>query len=120
MFMEVVAARDTTTLLPIIQRNVLPGRDVYSDEWASYRCLVAKGFPHGTVTHSVNFVDPVTGVHTQNIENTWKHAKRKLKRGNGTSKEVFDRYLLEYIWRKKYDHGMAFSSFVNHIAQVAI
>ena len=32
VFMEVVAACDTATLLPIIQRNVLPGTDVYSDE----------------------------------------------------------------------------------------
>ena len=114
---------------PVILRRCYPSSsamffleqiNVYSDEWASYRCLAANGFPHGTVSHSVNFVDPVTGVHTQNIENTWEHAKRKLKRDNDTSKELFDSYLLEYtcIWRKKYDQGMAISSFVKHIAQV--
>ena len=48
----------------------------------------------------------------------WKHAKEKLKRGNGTNPNLFDSYLVEFIWRKRYDKGMAFANLINHIAEV--
>ena len=32
IFLEIVARRDTNTLLSVIQRNVLPGTDIYTDE----------------------------------------------------------------------------------------
>ena len=118
MFLEIVSTRDTRTLLAVIQRNVLPGTTIYTDEWAAYRSLPLNGYQHGTVNHTYYFVDPTTGVHTQNVESMWKHAKDKLKRGNGTSPNLFDSYLVEYIWRKKYDKGMAFANFINHIAEV--
>ena len=47
-------------------------------------------YQHATINHSYNFVNPATGVHTQNIESMWKHVKDKLKRGNGTSSGLFD------------------------------
>ena len=118
IFLEVVARRDTNTLLSVIQRNVLPGTDIYTDEWAAYSSLSANGYQHGTVNHSYNFINPATGVHTQNIESMWKHAKSKLKRGNGTSSSLFDSYLIEFIWRRKYDKGMAFANLINHISEV--
>ena len=34
--MELVPQRDATTLIPIIQRNILPGSTVWNDEWAAY------------------------------------------------------------------------------------
>ncbi|KAI8494018.1 hypothetical protein Bbelb_283650 [Branchiostoma belcheri] len=36
-YITVVKRPNVTTLLPIIQRSVLPGSTVYSDEWAAYR-----------------------------------------------------------------------------------
>ena len=61
--------RDARTLLPIIQRHVQPGSFVYTDEWAAYRQMQrVLGFNHQAVNHSVNFVDPVTGVHTQHAD----------------------------------------------------
>lgn len=56
--------RDASTLLPIIQRHLQPGSLVYTDEWAAYRQMQrVLGFNHQTVNHSVNYVDPTTGVH---------------------------------------------------------
>ena len=42
---------------------------------------------HRTVNHSVEFVDSVTGVHTQNIESYWNRVKMKLKRMKGCRAE---------------------------------
>ena len=63
--------RDKDTLLPIIRAHILPGTRVMSDKWKAYDCLQDKGYQHLTVNHSLNFVDPDTGAHTQGIENTW-------------------------------------------------
>ena len=38
---------------------------------------------HNVVNHPIDFVDPVTGVHTQNIESYWNRVKTKLKRLKG-------------------------------------
>eukprot|EP00731_Ephydatia_muelleri_P011616 Em0006g510a len=69
-FLVEVARRDAATLLPIIAQHVRPGTTVYSDEWAAYHQLsTATGNVHLTVNHSLHFVDPVTGAHTQGVEN---------------------------------------------------
>ena len=79
--MELVPNRQAATLLPIVQAHVARGKTVYFDEWSAYRQLtrLPQVASHGTVNHSLCFIDPVTGVHTQNIELYWKKAKFKLK-----------------------------------------
>ncbi len=70
--MQVVDCRDTQTLLPIIQAHTLPGSVIHSDQWAAYSHInQLPGLSHHTVNHSRNFVDPVSGVHTQAIESYW-------------------------------------------------
>ena len=102
-FLEIVSTRDTRTLLAVIQRNVSSSTTIYTDKWAAYRSLSLNGYQHDTVNHTYNFVDLTTSVHTQNVESMWKHAKDKLKRSNRTSPNLFDSYLVEYIWQKEYD-----------------
>ena len=43
---------------------------------------------HDMVNHSLNFVDPVTGVHTQNVESYWNSVKTKFKRMKGVHQEM--------------------------------
>ena len=73
-YMEVVQRRDAATLLPIIMPHTGPSTVIHSNMWAAYYARVQNVLPvaaHNTANHSRNFVDPVTGVHTQNIESYW-------------------------------------------------
>ena len=71
--------RDAATLLPIIQAHSAPGTIIHSDEWSAYR-RVSSLPTHSTVNHSLHFVDPATGTHTQNIESYWGRVKRRIKK----------------------------------------
>lgn len=102
--MQTVEKRDAATLLPIIEKVVRPGSIVYSDEWRGYRQIQPKlGLQHETVNHSVNFVDPGTGVHTQSIESYWTKTKYTFKVMKGVAADSLPSYLEERMWR---DVGM--------------
>ena len=115
--MEIVPRRDASTLLPIIQAHVLPGTTIYSDEWSAYNQV--QGLPnvtsHSTVNHSLHFVDPVSGVHTQNIESYWNCVKQKFKRMKGVHLQQLPSYLDEYMWRER--HGKTISQAFQNIVR---
>ena len=69
-FLVEVEKRDAATLLPLIYQHVRgPVSTVLSDEWSSYNQLTAiTGNTHLAVNHSLHFVDPTTGAHTQSVE----------------------------------------------------
>ena len=46
--------------------------------------------------YSIPFVDPTTGVHTQNIESYWNRVKTKFK---GVQDTMLSSYLDEFMWR---------------------
>ena len=69
--------------------------------WKAYDCQKDEGYTHLTVDHSLNFVDPDTDAHTQRNENTWWGVKRSMSR-TGTSKDLFESYLQEWLWRQHY------------------
>ena len=75
LFMEPVPARDRDTLLGIIKEKILPDTTIISDCWKSHNCLEAEGYKHFKVNHSVNFVDPDTHFHNNNIERKWRDTK---------------------------------------------
>ena len=85
-YFQVVHSRDRATLTQILQRVLLPGSEVHSDDWGAYRNLVhhvPNVAVHRTVVHRANFVDPVTGIHTQEIESAWSRLKYSIKREKG-------------------------------------
>ena len=92
------------TLLQIIKDNIKPGTTIISDYWKAYDCLNKEGFEHLKVNHSLNFVDPDSGAHTNTIESTWRALKKFLPK-YGTVKSLYDTYFSQYCFRKKYIHG---------------
>jgi transposase len=99
---ELVENRSSETLLPILQRICLPGTIVVSDGWAAYARISELGFEHRVVVHEDNFVDPSTGVHTNQVENYWQRYKRKFKRICGANREIIPSYLDEFMWLERY------------------
>jgi len=97
-YMQLVDRRNAATLFPIIQQHVHPGTVVQSDEWAAYSQISSAGYSHSSVNHSLHFVDPITGTHTQHIESYWSRAKAKLKRMHGTCDDHLPEYLDEFMY----------------------
>ena len=55
---------------------------------------------HGRVNHAKNYVDPETGVHTQEIERLWRDFKQKKKMTYGLRRVKVHDYCHEFIWRR--------------------
>jgi len=73
---QLVYDRRADTLILIIQKFVLHGSTIFSDQWAIYGQLRNLGYNHQTVNHKKNFVDPQTSVCTNSIEAYWSRDKR--------------------------------------------
>ena len=87
-----------------------------SDMWKAYDYLQDEGYNHLTVNHSLNFIDPDMGAHTQRMENTWWGIKQSMPH-TGTSNDLFSSYLLEWLWRKQYGED-SFGNIIEHIAEL--
>ena len=67
---------------------------------------------HAIVNHSLHFVDPVTGVHTNNVESYWNRVKRKLKHMKGCHRHQLPSYLDEFMWMERWGGRNAFNNII--------
>ena len=109
--------RDRATLEPIILSHILPGTTVISDCWKAYDHLGAVGFQHLTVNHSLHFVDPDSGAHTNNIEGLWWQIKRQLS-ATHTRKDKWHLHLTAYMWRQHHRSEDLFATFTSDAAKL--
>lgn len=118
-YVELVPDRSAATLLPIIANVVAPGSIIHSDSWRAYANVARLGFQHGMVNHHIQFVNPVTGVHTNNVERYWGSVKKKIKRVCGSNEPLLPSYLDEFMWRERYGetHGEAFNNLLLHLSE---
>ena len=63
----------------------------------------------------VHFLDPVTGAHTQNIENTWWQIKRNLP-STYTRQQYIGHHLCEFMyWRIRRNSADIFKQFLRDV-----
>ena len=74
--------------------------------WAACNTGTVRSLPnvaqHDKINHSIEFVNPTTGVYTQNVESYWNRQKIKLKRMKGVVFSEISSYLCEFIWRERW------------------
>ena len=74
-----------------------------SDGWKAYNRLKEhldlEDVLHFPVNHSENFVDPITGRHTQTIEGLWRHAKEFLP-SFGMKPNDLNTYIGAFLWHR--------------------
>ncbi|XP_057183219.1 uncharacterized protein LOC130549894 [Triplophysa rosa] len=109
--LRLVERRGRRDLVPLIVHHVRTGSAIISDEWRAYkRCLPHLGYRHFTVNHSVSYVDPRTGAHTQHIERAWRTYKEQVWRLRGNRSEgLLKDHLTVIEWNewlaKKHKYG---------------
>lgn len=99
LFLCGIQDRTKETLLAVIKDIILPGTTIISDCSKAYDCLKDEGFEHVSVNRSINFVDPTTGAHTQNIERCWRDVWGSLPR-YGRKELHLEGYLCEFLWKR--------------------
>ena len=97
VYTKIIPDASAASLMPIIQRKIVPDSIVYSDCWRGYNVLDVSDFHHFRINHSKLFADRHN--HINGIENFWNQAKRNLRKFNGIPKAQFGLYLKECEWR---------------------
>ena len=89
------------TVLLIIQKCLLPGTDVHTDDRLYTNQL---GNPNRVLVYTHNSVDPRTSVHTQEAECSWSQLKPTV--GQKKRKGIRKDGRKKSIWTKEYgDNG---------------
>ncbi|MPZ47989.1 MAG: IS1595 family transposase [Dehalococcoidia bacterium] len=99
-----VANQKRVSLLPNVQKYVLPAEIVYTDELHSYKTLPQHDYHHDRVNHREGVY--VSGdVHTNTIKGFWSLTKNGI-RGvyHSVSAKHLQGYLNEYAWRYSHRH----------------
>ena len=73
-----------------------------SGQWAEYSTIkdVPEGYQHGTVDHSLHFIDPETSAYTNSIESLWRKFKESHKSRGGAERALLDLHMDEFVWKK--------------------
>lgn len=103
-YITLVNQRDAATLLPLIERFVIPGTIIWSDQWAAYNNIanlqVNPPYIHQVVNHSVNFVNPLTGACTNAVEGYWNRLKHKTRYAG--CRDVIPELIDEFMLRERF------------------
>jgi hypothetical protein len=97
-----VKNRKAETLIPIIQKYILPHTHIISDEWKSYSSLASLAdyhYTHDTVCHKDHFKDSLTAACTNTIEGLWG-GLRSWMPSTGVKTSWISQYLWEFMFKR--------------------
>ena len=97
VYTKIIPDASSSTLMPIIERKIIPDSIVYTDCWRGYNALDVSEFKHYRINHSRLFANKHN--HINGIENFWNQAKRHMRKFNGVPRENFGLFLKECEWR---------------------
>ncbi|KCZ77372.1 hypothetical protein H311_01616 [Anncaliia algerae PRA109] len=103
-FMQIIEKRTKNIIGKAIEDNIQDGTIIYTDQWSSYLYYFMNNqkYKHNFVNHKYNFVDPLDGTHTQNIESMWSSFKKFKRRKQYFKQNKLDLYISEYLIRNIY------------------
>jgi len=106
------------TIKPLILQTIMPGTQIYTDEYNIYSRLEAWGYPHKTVNHSAGEYardedgDGFCEVHSNTMEGFWSLLRSWLRPHRGISQAKLPLYLsfFEFVHNvRKRGKGLLFS-----------
>ncbi|KAG0442785.1 hypothetical protein DMUE_0005 [Dictyocoela muelleri] len=101
-FLELAINSEASSILNILNKNVLPNPIIVSDGFTSYPLAVRQfGSEHIIVSHNQGFIN-AEGYNTNLIENLWYHLKVEYKIRRGVKKENMKDFFYEFYFKKYY------------------
>jgi hypothetical protein len=97
-FAKIISDKRQSTIVPIICIQVISGSTVHTDEHGAYHNLSSWYFVHGTVCHKYEFINHISGVHTQGIESFHNEFKLEIKRRKGVRICYREKFLKEFCF----------------------
>jgi transposase-like protein len=115
-FFVPVPDRSAETLVAIIRDWIEPGTTVISDCWGAYYHLEEEDYTNLTVNHTIGFVDPETGAHTNTTECQWRHLKASLTHYNLQPHYIYQMAHYMFAARCKAENVDQFTKFLHLFA----
>lgn len=101
------------TLVPFVERTVVPKSMVYPDDLPSYDAFRRMGYTHKRVPHALK-VYVIGDIHTNSMEDFWSLVKRGI---SGVYHAVSDKYVQNYVneysfrYNRRKNGGAMFEAF---------
>ena len=117
IYCEFIEDKSHESIIPLITRHVEQGATIHSDGANVYKCLRNMNYTYDFVVHEREFVNRITGTHTNYIENVWSNLKIHLKGLRGSQGPMLDGHVDEFIYRyNRKNKGNMFNLLVSDIA----
>lgn len=103
-----VPNRNTTTLTSFINHSIVPGAQIYTDQWRAYNALTAQGYTHKTVNHSIQFINVLPSgerVNTEKAESNWNSVKKFLDHHSAYKRNYTNEYIQTWAYRRNLVHS---------------